>query len=571
MSGTAHPSNARQEPDEEAPTEATADQQESAPEPASQPPARPEPHPPLPVHRAVPYMLAATLLAITQGLGQGFVSANIPAFAGDLGVTTTQSSWLMAVYMIPRAALPVMLIKMRTQFGLRRFAEVGIALYVVVTFAAVWMTDFRSALVVQALSGAAAAPLSTLAFLYMLEPLAPQWKMKLGLPLALLLLMSGPSLARVISPALIGDGGLTWVHLTALGLAMASLAAVYLLPLRPMPHAKVIEPLDFLSFGLLSFGFGGTIISFVEGPLHYWTSAPWIGVLLAASVAALAVVVVLELHRARPIIDIRWLASPAMMHLTATLFLFRLILSEQSTGAPRMFLALGYAPSQMTTLFAVIVAASLVGALACIGWMKPGRVPAYHLVALLFIMAGAWLDSQSSMLTGPEQMYVSQALIAFAGMLFMPPAMMTGLIAALSKGPQYLLSFVIVFISTQSLGGVLGSGLFSTFVTHRQAEHLQPLYAELTATDPQTAGAIAARMGQLAATVPDAAQRQAQAMAEIATSASRQATVMAYNDAYFLTFLIAAAAASALVLHLVRDWMAARLAPKAPSETVVSQ
>ena len=119
MSNTADSSNARQAPDEEAPTKATANQQE----PAHQSPARPEPHPPLPVHRAVPYMLAATLLAITQGLGQGFVSANIPAFAGDLGVTTTQSSWLMAVYMIPRAALPVMLIKMRTQFGLRRFVS----------------------------------------------------------------------------------------------------------------------------------------------------------------------------------------------------------------------------------------------------------------------------------------------------------------------------------------------------------------------------------------------------------------------------------------------------------------
>src|SRR5690606_41623537 len=91
--------------------------------------------------------------------------------------------------MIPRPSLPLMLIKIRTQFGLRRFAEIGIVAYVAVAFASVWISDFRSAVVVQVLSGAAAAPLSTLAFMYMLEPLSPQWKMRLGLPMALAVLM----------------------------------------------------------------------------------------------------------------------------------------------------------------------------------------------------------------------------------------------------------------------------------------------------------------------------------------------------------------------------------------------
>ncbi|SIT15523.1 MFS transporter [Paracoccus saliphilus] len=533
------------------------------------PPAGPPQHPPLPVPRALAYMGASVMLALSQGLGQGFVSSNIPQIAGDLGITTSQASWLMAVYMIPRAALPVMLIKIRTQFGLRRFAEIGIVIYVAVAFASVWISDFRSAVVVQLLSGAAAASLSTLAFLYMLEPLSQQWKMRLGLPLAMAVIMSGPSLARVVSPALIGDGGLTWLHLTALGMAMLSLTLVYLLPLRPMPRMKVIQPLDFVSFLLIACGFGGLIIGFVMGPIHYWVEQPWIGWLLAASVAALTGVVMIELNRKAPIIDIRWLTSPAMLHLTATLFLFRLILSEQSSGAPRMFSALGVAPSQMVTLFSIIVIASLMGGLACIAWIKPGREKWFHLVALILIMAGAFMDSQSTVDTRPGQMLLSQAMIGFAGMLFLPPAMMAGLIKALARGPQYLLSFVIVFISTQSLGGVLGSGLFTSFINHRQAAHLQALSEQLTLTDSQTASAIAARAAMLAAQIPDAAARKAQAMSSLAQEASRQSYVLAYNDAYFLIFLIAGFTASALLLHVFRDWLAARLASgrDATSET----
>ena len=127
------------------------------------PPPPPAPHPPLPPLRALAYMAAATVIGLAQGLQQGIVSTSLPQIAGDLGITTTTAAWLLAIYMIPRAALPVMLIKIRTQFGLRRFAEIGIIAYAAVALASIWAVDFRSALILQMLAGMAAAPLSTLA------------------------------------------------------------------------------------------------------------------------------------------------------------------------------------------------------------------------------------------------------------------------------------------------------------------------------------------------------------------------------------------------------------------------
>ncbi|MGR3199548.1 MAG: MFS transporter [Paracoccus sp. (in: a-proteobacteria)] len=529
-------------------------------------PAAPAPLPPLPPLQAAAYMLAAAVIGMSQGLQQGLVSTNLPQIAGDLGVTTTSAAWLLAVYTIPRAALPVMLIKIRTQFGLRRFAELGIVVYALVAFASIWATDFRSALVLQGLSGMAAAPLSTLAFLYMLEPLSPQWKMRLGLPMTMVVLMSGPSIARVVAPALLGDGGLIWVHLTGLGMALVSLMLVFWLPLRPIPRQKVIQATDFVSFLLIAFGFGGMIIAFIMGPIYNWTGVAWVGWLLAASAAALTMAVMVELNRTAPLLDIRWLASPAILHLTATLFLFRLILSEQAAGAPRMFQVLGVAPQQMTDLFAVIALASLLGGLACVAWIRPERVPAFHLAALLLIALGAVMDAGSSIDTRPEQLIVSQALIGFAGMLFMPPAMMAGLMAALAKGPQYLLSFVIVFISTQSIGAVLGSALFTTFTTHREALHLQILTEQLTPTDPMTVQALAARAAATAAQLPDAALRRAEAASQLIGRATAQAWVDAYGDAYALTAIAALIAAAALLLHLLRNFLA-RPAPNTKLET----
>lgn len=530
----------------------------------SEAPPAPPPFVPMRLPATLAYMAAAVVIGLTQGLAQGFVSTNIPQIAGDLGATPTQATWLMTAFLIPRASLPLLLIKIRTQFGLRRFAEVAIFVYLLVSLAALAVSDLRSAIVLQFFAGAAAAPLSTLCFMYMLEPLPPQWKMRLALPLVMAVISTGPLLARVISPALMGDAGWGSLHLMTLGMAAVSLALVYALPLASMPRVKVIAAMDLVSWALIAIGFGCLTAAFTMGATLWWTDTAWIGWVLALAAVTLTAAVVIELHRRTPLLDIRWLASPAMVHLTVTLLIFRLVLSEQSSGAPRMFAALGVSPEQLVPLFAVLSAATVLGGVALIPLMKPQRVPLLHVIALVLFCTGAFMDSCSTIDTRPAQMMLSQSLIAFSGTFFLAPAMMQGLMAALARGPNYLLSFVVVFISTQSLGGAMGSGLFSTFINHRQALHLQILREGLTAADPQVAAAIAQRMAALAPQIPDIAARKAQAVALLAQEAASQATVMAYNDAYLLTFLIAAAALCALLLHMFRDWLVARRQP-APS------
>lgn len=525
----------------------------------------PAPTPSMPPLRVAAYIFAAMVIAIGAGLGQGFVTANLPQIAGDLGITTTEASWLVVAYIIPRCCLPLMLVKLRSQYGLRRFTEVAIATYVVVSLASFWMQDLRSAIVIQLLAGSASASLSTLGFLYIMEPLSQRFKMVVGMPLALTCMTIGPSMARVIAPSLIGDGGLLRIHLMSLGLALIAMAFVMRLPLTPIPRAKVLRLLDFASFSLISLGFSGVIIAFVMGPLRWWTEMPWLGALLAVSIAALALVVIIELWRKEPLLDIRWLASPEILHLSATLLLFRIILSEQSAGAPRMFQILGVAPSQMVTLFTVICLGTAIGGLACFAWMRPGKIARLHLVALLLIAFGAWMDSHSTIDTRPEQMLISQGLIAVAGVLFMAPAMMTGLMTALKRGPQYILSFIIVFISTQSIGGMLGSGAFMTLINHRQAFHYKVLQEELTLANGPMMADLAAKMAALGSQFTDPSVLKAQAMAQIGADATMQSYVLAYNDAYLLTCLIALFAAGFLCLHVLRDWLMARFELKRAS------
>ena len=101
--------------------------------------------------------------------------------------------------------------------------------------------------------------------------------------------------------------------------------------------------------------------------------------------------------------------------------------------------------------------------------------------------------------------------------------------------------------------------MFATFITHRQAAHYAALTEQLAPGDPGLAQAIAGHGAGLAGQITDAAARQAAAVQQIAQDAAAQAYVLAYNDAYFLTALIALGAAAALALHMLRDRLAARL------------
>ena len=172
--------------------------------------------------RAAACIAASTLLAMTQGFGMNLVAANIPQMQGPLGATSTEAVWLMAAYMAPNASLSIALIKIRNQYGLRHFAELGIAVFLVVAVLHIFITDLRSALVLRFFAGIAAAPLSSLGFLYMLEAFTPARKLTIGISLALTNIGLAPPLTRLISPLLIDIGNIRALLRLELALAISS-------------------------------------------------------------------------------------------------------------------------------------------------------------------------------------------------------------------------------------------------------------------------------------------------------------------------------------------------------------
>ncbi|MCQ0970503.1 MFS transporter [Paracoccus sp. TK19116] len=519
--------------------------------------------------RACGYFATAIVLALAQGYGQSVISANAQQLQGSLDTTQAETAWLTAAYMAPNASLTLALIKIRGQFGIRRFAEVSIVGFVAAAALNFWAEGFGPELAVRFLSGVAAAPMTSLAFLYMLEPLPPHRKMNIGLSAALTVIFMGSPVTRLISPHLLDIG--LWHALTSLEVAMAAigLGLIYLLPLKTPPTPMRIEAGDVISFFFVAVSFGCLAVAAVTGPIYWWTEQAWLGLLLAIGIGAFAIAACIELNRQEPLLDIRWLASPAILHFTAAILLFRLVLSEQTSGAAGLFRSLGLLNEQMQGLWLVVIAATLLGGAICAVMLKPGREVPFHIVALSLLIVGSLLDSRSTTQTVPSDMYLSQAMVGLASALFLPPALLSGLMSALAKGPNYILTFVIVFLTTQKLGGIFGGAIFASFVQVRQRLHAERLADTLSGTDALVADRLSTSARALSAQVGDPALASAQAASQLGATVQAQASVMAYNDAFVMIAAASSAALMLLVAHaMIRSWRdrASSIAPDAAND-----
>jgi MFS family permease len=518
-------------------------------EPLSEPSERPAPPAAMPFPRAASYVLTSLLLALTQGLGMNLITANLTQIQGSLGATTNESMWLVAAYLAPNVSLSVILVKIRNQYGLRPFAELGILAFVLVSLLHLFVTDLTSAMAVRFFSGIVASPMSSLAFLYMLEPFPPAKKMSVGLTLALTNLSLGAPVARLIGPPLLDLGQWHGLYLFEIALALMAFAGVYLLPLTAPPRVKTIHWLDVVSYLFIAVGFGLLAVGLTVGRYYWWLEVSWLGVMFVCAVAALTVAVVIELNRESPFLDIRWLASREVLHMAGVLLLFRFALTEQTSGAFGFFQYLGLQNDQMSTLTWVILGCSVVSGWVCAAVMKPGREPAIHMVALIFLTAGAYMDSQATNLTRPAEMYLSQALIAAGGSLFLPPAMSTGMMLALKKGPNYILSFFIVFLATQNIGGAFGSALIGSFVTWREKFHSHALVEHITLTNPVVAQRVSQLANAYGRVITDKTLLNAEGLALLSQQATKEAYVLAYNDAFLVIACLSALGLAALIIH----------------------
>ncbi|WP_447790861.1 MFS transporter [Pseudomonas farris] len=490
-----------------------------------------------PTPKRLAYALIGLLVALTGGLGNALVIANLPYLQGALGATTAEMAWLPAAYVMTNVSMNLLLVKFRQQFGLRAFTEVFLVLYVLVTFGHLLVNDLSSAIAVRAAHGMVGAALSSLGLYYMVQAFPAKWRMKalvLGLGASQLSL----PLARLFSEDLLQIAEWRGLYLFELGMALTSLGCVFMLKLPPGDRFKTFETLDFLTFALLAGGVALLCAVLSLGRIDWWLEAQWIGVASATSIVLILAGLAIEHNRSNPMLMTRWLGSGAIIRLALAVILIRMVLSEQSTGAVGLLQTLNLGSQQLHSLYMVMLFGSVLGLATSALTIHPSHLFMPLIISLALIATGSVMDSFSTNLTRPTNMYLSQFLLAFGGTFFLGPTMVLGTRNVMTN-PRNLVSFSVLFGICQNLGGLIGSALLGTFQIAREKFHSSHIVERLTLIDPQVVSRLQSSSASYASSIADPSARTTQGMRTLAAAATREANVMAYNDVFMLIAVIA--------------------------------
>lgn len=487
--------------------------------------------------RRIAFFLIGTLVTITGGLGNALVTVNLVNLQGTLGVFTAEANWLPTAYVMTNVSMNLLLVKFRQQFGLRAFTEFFLVLYALITFAHLFVNDLGSAIAVRAAHGMAGAALSTLGLYYSLQAFKKEWRPR-GIVISTGIAQLAQPIAYIFSRSLLQFAEWRGLYLFELGLTLVTLAAVLWLKLPPGDRFKAFRPADFLTFSLFAPGMALLCAALTFGRVLWWTEKPWVGIALAASIVLLLAAVCVEHNRDNPLLNIRWLTNGMILRLSIALMLVRVVLSEQSVGAVGFLRLVGLNNDEMQTLFIVILLATILGIIVSVLVIRPPHLMAPQVVALLIMALGAWIDSNATNATRPAQMYVSQGLLAFGGVMFLGPLLLT-LLGSVIANPANLISFSVLFGLTQNLGGLIGSSLLGTFQVMREKYHSSVLAEQLSSLDPLVAARIQQYGAAYARQLADPSARTRQGISVLTQTAAREANILAYNDVFLLIAIIA--------------------------------
>ncbi|MGJ7902492.1 MFS transporter [Lysobacter sp. 1R34A] len=499
----------------------------------SAPPAGPPGAPaPMSRWRIAGFVSISLLLGLTQSLGMNLVASNLQQVQGALGATSAEATWLITAYFATNIPASLLLTKFRLHYGLRLFADLGIGLFVVAAVVHLLANDLDSAIAARAALGIAAAPLSSLTVLYMAEVFNGPKKV-LGLMFGFAALQTGAPISRIIAERLLLNAQWHGIVVFELGLALACLAAINLLRVTPVPRQPMFDRLDIASFPLYASAIALLCVVLTQGRLRWWLDTPWLGECLVAAVVCGALFVVIEMNRAKPMVNIRWLLHGGyMVRLGLAIVLSRMVLSEQSVGAVGLLNVLGLNNEQMHTLFWLVLAGTVAGFVITLPFLPGQRFDMLGLIAVGLVGVCAWFDSYATNLTRPANFYLTQTLIAMAASMFLASSILLALVRVVADGVRNLVTFIVLFSTTNALGGLLGSAVLGTYLSQRQTAHYQHLTQSLTLGDPQVVLRTQQLGGAVARVVGDGAARGNQALSSLSQQVVRESWVLAYNDVF---------------------------------------
>ncbi len=279
-----------------------SEQQARTEQAAADKPQGPLVYPPLEGRARVMGTIALSATVFMNVLDSSIANVSIPTIAGNLGVSSTQGTWVITSFAVANAITVPLTGWLTQRFGQVRLFVISVMLFVLTSWLCGFSWSLESLVLFRVLQGAVAGPMIPLSQALMLGSY-PRNKTGFALAMWSMTILVGPIAGPLLGGWISDNYSWPWIFYINVPIGLLAGWASWQI-YRERESRRMRLPIDTMGLVLLVIWVGALQILLDKGKELDWFASPTIVVLAIVSVIAFVYFLIWELTARHPIVDL---------------------------------------------------------------------------------------------------------------------------------------------------------------------------------------------------------------------------------------------------------------------------
>ncbi|HZF12217.1 MAG TPA: DHA2 family efflux MFS transporter permease subunit [Thermoanaerobaculia bacterium] len=489
-----------------------------------------------------PWVISMVVMLSTfmEVLDTSIANVSLPHIAGSLSATQDESTWVLTSYLVANAIVLPLSGWLSNLFGRKPFYMTCVVLFTLSSFLCglAWslpmLIFFR---ILQGLGGGGLQP-STQAIL---ADSFPPEKRGMGFAVYAMAVVLAPAIGPTLGGWITDNYSWRWIFYINVPVGVIAVVLTSRLIHDPPYLVERVRQLrgkiriDYIGIGLLSVGLGFLQVVLDKGQEEDWFGSHFIVFCSILAAGALVAVVLWELTRENPIVDLRLFKERNFAISNVLIFGLGFALFGSTVLVPQFLQnVLGYTAMESGKVLSP--SGFVVMALLPVTGVLSNRISARKLISFGFLLAGCalWLTSHIN-LEVDYWTITFYRLFQGAGIAFLFTPISTACFSRLP--PEKSNAASSLFNLSRNLGASFGIATVISLVSRYSQIHHNDLVANTAAGNPAYRSLLSGLTRRFMASGSGSYQAAQQAQGTIAALINRQAGAMAYLDCFRMTAL----------------------------------
>ncbi|MEW6740053.1 MAG: DHA2 family efflux MFS transporter permease subunit [Nitrospirota bacterium] len=479
--------------------------------------------------------LTVMLPTLIEIVDTSVVNVALDHIRGSLSAGIDESTWTITSYLVSNAIIIPMTGWLSRMFGRKRYLVFSIILFTVSSFLCGSAWNLQSLVFFRVLQGIGGGALQPISQSILLETFPPRQH---GMAMAIfgIGIMFGPIIGPLLGGWITDNWSWHWIFYINVPIGIISILMTMFFITDPPYMKRMKMKIDYWGLALLVIGLGCLQIVLDKGERENWFDSDFIVTLSAISAVSLILFLIVEMFAEHPILNLKafknvsFSAGNVIMffgffNLFASIVLLPIYL-QTLMGYTATLAGLVLGPGGIATLICLPIAGRLVTAVNPKGLLAFGLITCSYAT---YLMSGFNLYADFDTVIWPR-------IVLGIGMGFFFIPLTTLTMSGIKKEDMGNASAIYNLL--RNLGGSFGVAFVTTMLSRRAQFHQFRLVEHLTPFDAsyQAASYQSAQMMQYKGFEGVTAQKGG--LAVIYEQFIRQASMMSFNDAFYLTSLI---------------------------------